>query len=502
MPEQILDRAQVSATGQQMRRERVPQRVRRRVLRQPVQPPELPQRPLRHRRIQPPAARTEEQRAVRLPDPDAAPATRRQPRAPPAAPARCVPCSPLPTPAACIWPRRVAHIQRQCLGNPQPAAVQQREQRGIARLHRRGVRHLADPLGHVARLIRAPAPAAPAALPRGVAISSSAGFSTPMPPRQEPEEAPHRATAAARASHCRRRLRPPRASQARRSACRSAPSAARSGSPPRCCVRNPRKPAMIGPIGLHRQRRGPTLPPQPFEEGHAGLPRPVTASAPRGRGTARPRNAKGPAPCAGSSTCRSRASSASSAGVHPPGTAPAHHGAPAPPPRRAASRIRRRIAEHHLVPVQQPRDRPARQPPAPGWSRLDAEMRRIDRQDARHLATHAVRRIAAPQQRQHRLLHPTRQARGRAPSRQQRHPRSPAAPAASPPCGPPAPRRAPAPAAPARDTAADAPPATPDWPAGTPRRIPPRVRLIRRSAGPSSPSRPGTPPGPCRSADG
>ena len=50
---------------------------------------------------------------------------------------------------------------------------------------------------------------------------------------------------------------------------------------------------------------------------------------------------------------------------------------------------------------------------------LDAEMRRIDRQDARHLAAHAVGRIGGAEQRQHRVLHPAGEARGRASGGQQ-----------------------------------------------------------------------------------
>ena len=66
MTQQFLDRAQVATAGQQVRGEGVPQRVRRRVLGQAVQPPEPPHGPLRHRRVEPPAAHADEQRAVRL----------------------------------------------------------------------------------------------------------------------------------------------------------------------------------------------------------------------------------------------------------------------------------------------------------------------------------------------------------------------------------------------------------------------------------------------------
>ena len=56
--------------------------------------------------------------------------------------------------------------------------------------------------------------------------------------------------------------------------------------------------------------------------------------------------------------------------------------------------------------------------------RLDAEMRGVDRQDARHLAADAVGRIGGAEQRQHRVLHPAGKARGRAPGRQQHRQRA------------------------------------------------------------------------------
>ena len=246
MAQQVLDRAQVRPARQQMRGERVPQRMRRRMLRQPVQPAEVAQRALRHRRR--PAARPVRRGTAGCPaaDPDAAPARRRPPRAPPAAPARCAPCRPCPPRAASPPPaRRIAHIERQRLGDAQATAVQQREQRRVARLHRGGVRHLGDPLGHLARLAgRQRARHRPLAARRRDQLQRRIVHA--MPARQEAVEAAHRrqvpgargvaGTPAASA-----------ASQARRSAWRSPASAARSGSPPRCCVRNPRKPAISAP---------------------------------------------------------------------------------------------------------------------------------------------------------------------------------------------------------------------------------------------------------------
>ena len=143
--------------------------------------------------------------------------------------------------------RRVAHIQRQRLGDAQAAAVQQREQRGIARLDRGAVGHLADVRRSPPRACsRRQAPAA-------AASSRAASRAAPPPdcPRRagapESERSCAPPTDAAPASRCPRPPAASCASQARRSAARSAASAARSGSPPRCRVRNPRKPARSAP---------------------------------------------------------------------------------------------------------------------------------------------------------------------------------------------------------------------------------------------------------------
>ena len=83
-------------------------------------------------------------------------------------------------------------------------------------------------------------------LARGVAISFSAGLSTSC--RRARKRKKLRT-----ADRCRARVALPApaaasaASQARRSAARNEASAARSGSPPRCWVRKPRKPAMSAP---------------------------------------------------------------------------------------------------------------------------------------------------------------------------------------------------------------------------------------------------------------
>ena len=53
--------------------------------------------------------------------------------------------------AVIAWPRRIAHVQRQRLGDAQAAAIQQREQRRVARLDRGLIGHFADILGHAAR---------------------------------------------------------------------------------------------------------------------------------------------------------------------------------------------------------------------------------------------------------------------------------------------------------------------------------------------------------------
>ena len=55
-----MDRAQVAAGGQQMRRERVAQRVRRRAFGQAQRAPQILHQPLHDARVQPLAARAEE----------------------------------------------------------------------------------------------------------------------------------------------------------------------------------------------------------------------------------------------------------------------------------------------------------------------------------------------------------------------------------------------------------------------------------------------------------
>ncbi len=66
MAQKILDGAQIATAREQMRGKGVPQRMRRRVFRQPGQPPIRPQHLLRHCRVQPLAPRPEEQSALRF----------------------------------------------------------------------------------------------------------------------------------------------------------------------------------------------------------------------------------------------------------------------------------------------------------------------------------------------------------------------------------------------------------------------------------------------------
>ena len=213
--------------------------------------------------------------------------------------------------------------------------------------------------------------------------------------------------------------------------------------------------------------------------------------------------------------CRSRASSASSAGGPSPGTRTSAS-CRASPAASACSRRASAGASRNTTcrPSSRRATVPVGQPARAGMLRLDAEMRGVDRQDAGHLAAHAVGRIGRAQQRQHRVLHPAGEARGRAPGRQQpigalaldpQHRRHVIGHALAM-----QPRRRLQHA----DTARDARPARPGWRAGTPRRTRASASpsaaspwagscaRFRRSAGRSWPSRRGTPRGPCRSADG
>ena len=447
MAQQVLDRAQVRAARQQMRGERVPQRMRRRVLRQAVQPAEVaaacaapPPGP---------AACRARRGTAGCPaaGPGAAPARRRPPRAPPAAPARSAPCRPCPPRAAVrSWQRRIAHIERQRLGDAQPTAVQQREQRRVARLDRRGC-----------PTSRRSAPSTSRAWPcrqraRHRALAARRGDQLQrrivhaMPARQEAKEAAHRGQvprAGGIAGALGRLGRQPGA-QIRPAAAPA--SAARSGSPPRCCVRNPRKPGEVGAVGLHRQRRGAALLPEPVEEGNCRASSPVIRVSGR---VPRPRRGRGsragPVPCAGSSMCRIARQQGQQR--RRPLARHAHQRIVPRQPRGFGMQQAAHRLAHRGTP---PGARPAAAPTvpsgsgrAPGMLRLDAQMRRVDRQDARHLAADAVRRIgasaAAPAPRPAPGPPGPRSAR---PGRQQRRRRARAGPAASPPCGRPAPRHA------------------------------------------------------------
>ena len=140
---------------------------------------------------------------------------------------------------------------------------------------------------------RAPAPAAPAAW-------HAASRSTPAPRSPRPAAAPGTGrtsaprTAAARASHCQPRWpHPPPAMPAHRPAA-APPAPARSGSPPRCCVRKPRNPAISAPYAstvsgardapapaIRGRRRAAALGPRPA----TCVQRPSAAPQRRGRGT-------------------------------------------------------------------------------------------------------------------------------------------------------------------------------------------------------------------------
>ena len=274
-------------------------------------------------------------------------------------------------------------------------------------------------LGDGARLGRSPAPAAPAVCPwRGDQLQRRVVHA--MPARQEAEEAAHRGqvpgaggvAGALACASC--------ASQARKSAGRSAASAARSGSPPRCCVRKPRKPGDVGAVGLHRQRRAPAAHCPSQSRNACRASSPVTgAQRPSAAATARPRKPSAPGPLRRIQrrVARQQRQQRRRAFARHPHQRVVR--APAAPPRHAAGGRRGRGAEHHLSrPSSSRADRAGGSTARAGVLAPRRTVRGVDRQEAGHLVADALRRIGGAHQRQHRFLHPRGQAGGRAAGRQ------------------------------------------------------------------------------------
>jgi hypothetical protein len=134
MPQQFLHGSEVAATLQDVRREGMAQRVRRRRFVEAEGAAELLHRPLDDARLQRPAARTDEKRTVRrdrmgaltqvVGDPGG---DHRQHRHDTLLVALAGDANRI-----ALRPRCVAPLQRQRLGNAQPRAVEQSEDRGIA----------------------------------------------------------------------------------------------------------------------------------------------------------------------------------------------------------------------------------------------------------------------------------------------------------------------------------------------------------------------------------
>ncbi|PAV69546.1 hypothetical protein WR25_06092 [Diploscapter pachys] len=154
MPQQLLQRAQVGAAAQQMRREAVAQRMRRRPLAKPQPGPRRAHRSPDHPRRQRPALHAAEQRLVRRGRPGHLRriglhrgAHLRQQWHDPRLVALARHRQRLPQ-------RQHARRQRDRLADAQPCAIQQQQHRPIARPHpgfRRLVRHLAGQRHHLVR---------------------------------------------------------------------------------------------------------------------------------------------------------------------------------------------------------------------------------------------------------------------------------------------------------------------------------------------------------------
>ena len=134
MTEQFLNRTQIRAARQQVCRERMPQRVRRRVLRHTVEATVCAQRPLRDARIEPGAASADKQRRIRLamrmiaePVGDGGAHDRKYRHD-----ALLRTFAAYAESARTVERRRVRHAERQRFGDAQAAAIQKTEQRGVA----------------------------------------------------------------------------------------------------------------------------------------------------------------------------------------------------------------------------------------------------------------------------------------------------------------------------------------------------------------------------------
>ena len=261
VPEQFLDRPQVAAAAEQVRREAVPQGMRRRSLRQPQEATHAAIWRCTSRRLSGRRARPRIAARHLAAEPDRRRDIPRPPAALPARPGRYGPCGPCRSPRSRSLARRLGAFEAERLGNSQATAIEQRQDRDVAP-------GLPTRWPSVRRRFRPPLPRR-----RATAVSArSAAISGRAAPR-----APDSWQTAA----FQKRMKPRTTDRPRAKEVRSIPSALRRASQPR----NPPAPAAtarpdrqgrrdarskiekrgeIAAIGCQRMRRGAAFAGQPI----------------------------------------------------------------------------------------------------------------------------------------------------------------------------------------------------------------------------------------------
>ena len=322
--------------------------------------------------------------------------------------------------------RRVPHVERQRLGDAQPAAVQQGEQRDVARLDARRPRTPRRCPPPPPAPASGPAAAAGAGARFGVSSSRTWRVGGAVPPGEVAEEAAHRRQMPARVAAIlalRRLVREPGAEIGRRSApparrdrARRRDAAPESRGTPRRHARTPRPSAPRHAARAASQSRKATRAPR-LSRSSAWI-----ISEPSAAAIARPRKASAPAPCGRIERRWLAGRQGEQRRRRRRGCAPARRGAPAAPPRRAAARAS--STSLRKATVRPPSSRRHGRAPAAAAARpgsavgLGAERGRIHRQQGGKVAGDALGRVLGGHQRQHRLVHPRRQARRRPAGRQ------------------------------------------------------------------------------------
>ena len=402
MAEQLLNGPRSAPPPSRCVAKLVAQRVRRRVLRQAGPAAVVPHRALRDRRVQAAALGADEQRRRPARGPDAAAAT-------PASASRTAGSSgtirslrPFPAPAARRRARRDASrtFERQRLGDAQPGAIEQGEQRRVPRLPARRPR---TPRRYPSRPARACAGGQRARQPaagRGARPSRAApGCVTPC--RRARKRKKLRT-----AERCRARvaLTGPAgglaASQARRSAWLSA-ARPQVGFRAEMPGEEAEETGDVAPVGFNGQRRGAPLA-APASPGTPPRPRRRSARS-SAAAAAWPRKASAWRPCAARARPRRATPAPAAPGSGARARAPTPRAARAAPPRRAAAAHLLDGLAHHDAALPPARRPPS--PPAPARARqlrLDARADASTPSSAGQVVLQAPDRVRRPHQREHR----------------------------------------------------------------------------------------------------